>query len=318
MDLNALSTLALLMYLDEGLVTNLSSLMLSGYINIRTTKLIQDRTLLGNAAIEERNRGYEEDRKGDERRDGFKSDNYTNVGSCEESSFNRGFLENREFIRREEEFQRIYTTFTLHSQLIQEIGNKYDVREFDNRTIREGEVKAGDYVSIHGELTSKSVNSYVDSVLTVFNCFGCDNLNKMIPQNSKEKCCMDFNSMNVFMNHLSEILNKNSTEDLILICGDTQVVLNVNDNYFMNNKSYVYDRVDCPCTVFGKVIKVAKSGECVSLLRKTAQQEYYEKVLGNFCTYCDAMTSSGIVIPEMPDLKCEGVSLVVVPISISI
>ena len=95
-------------------------------------------------------------------------------------------------------------------------------------------------------------------------------------------------------------------------------VLNVNDNYFMNNKAYVYDRVDCPCTVFGKVLKVAASGECISLLRKTAQQEYYEKVLDNFCPYCDAMTSSGIVVPEMPNLKCEGVSLVVLPISISI
>ena len=40
MDINTLSTLALLMYLDEGLVTNLSSLMLSGYINIRTTNNI--------------------------------------------------------------------------------------------------------------------------------------------------------------------------------------------------------------------------------------------------------------------------------------
>ena len=41
--------LDLLMYLDEGLVKNLSSMVLSGYIEIRTTKIIQDRTLSGRA-----------------------------------------------------------------------------------------------------------------------------------------------------------------------------------------------------------------------------------------------------------------------------
>ena len=46
--------LDLLMYLDEGLVKNLSSMVLSGYIEIRTTKIIQDRTLSGRAGTEYR------------------------------------------------------------------------------------------------------------------------------------------------------------------------------------------------------------------------------------------------------------------------
>lgn len=116
---------------------------------------------------------------------------------------------------------------------------------------------------------------------------------------------------------MSEILNKNSTQDLILNCGDTPIILNVNNNFFLNNNAYIFDKVDCPCTVFGKVIKVAPHGECISLLRKTAQYNFYEKLLKEYCPYCNNLNSSGIIIPDMPRLKCEGISLIVVPISIS-
>ena len=110
------ATLALLMYLDEGLVKNLSSLVLSGYINIRTTKLIQDRTLAGNAAYDYREHNFNEDRCGEDEKDGFKGSSLTTYDHSEQTSNTRAFLENREFVRREEEYQRIYTTFALHSQ----------------------------------------------------------------------------------------------------------------------------------------------------------------------------------------------------------
>lgn len=308
------SLLALLMYLDEGLVTNLSSLLLSGYINVRTTKLIQDRTLSGNAGYDWREHRFNEDRCGEDEKDGFKGSSITTFEHCEETSNAKAFLENREFVRREEEFQRIYTTFALHSQLRSNLESSSAVKHFDNITINENDVLAGDYIEVKGELTNESVNSYIDSLLTVFNCFGCESLNKIIPSSNKD--ILNFTSMESLLKHLNEILNKNSTQDLILNCGDTPIVLNVNSNFFMNNNAYVYDRIECPCTVFGKVIKVVPNGKCVSLLRKTAQSNYYEKLLDNCCPYCDMLSSSGIIIPEKPKLKCEGVSLVVVPISI--
>lgn len=310
------ATLALLMYLDEGLVTNLSSLLLSGYINIRTTKLIEDRTLTGNAAMDERRHHFDDDRCNEDERDGFKSKSLSNLNHDEFTNTNKGFLENRQFLRREEEYQRIYTTFSLHSQILTQLSTENSIKDFDDITIKDGDVAAGDYVKIKGQLTSQSVNSYLDSVLNIFDCFGCDSLNGILPQTQTANNLINFTSVRNFMNHLNDILNKNNTQDLILNCGETPVVLNVNNNFFMNNHAYVYDRIDCPCTVFGKVIKVAPNGQCVSLLRKTAQQDYYEKLLNNCCPYCDMLTKSGITIPEMPNLRCEGISLVVVPISI--
>lgn len=308
------ATLALLMYLDEGLVKNLSSLYLSGYINIRTTKLIQDRTITGKTGFDNRERNYGEDRSFEEERQGYRNNNCTKLDSFDFSNNTSGDVEDREYLRREEEVQKIYTTFTLHSEIFSSLDSQNIVKYFDDRTINAGEVSEGDYVKIRGNLTTENINTYLDTLLTAFNCYGCENLNKLI--SLKNEDIMNFTTMNNILSHLNDILNKNSTEDMILTCGDTPVVVNVNDNYFMNTNSYIFDKVECPCTIFGKVIKVAPCGDSVNLLRKTAQENFYEKILNQCIGYCNLLNSNGIIMPEMPRLKCEGISLVVVPVSI--
>ncbi|SFU68468.1 hypothetical protein SAMN04487886_110114 [Clostridium sp. DSM 8431] len=308
------ATLALLMYLDEGLVKNLSSLYLSGYINIRTTKLIQDRSLTGKVGFDNRERNYGEDRSFEEERQGFRNNNCTVLDTFDFTNTTSGNIEDKGYLRREEEFQRIYTSFSLHSEIYTSLESQNIVKTFDDRTINDGEVSEGDYVKIYGNLTTENVNSYLDTLLTAFNCYGCDNLNKMV--SFKDKELMNFSTMNNILTHLNDILNKNSTEDMILTCGDTPIVVNVNDNYFMNNNSYIFDKVECPCTIFGKVIKVAPCGDSVNLLRKTAQENFYEQVLNRCISYCDLLNSNGIIMPKMPRLKCAGISLVVVPVSI--
>jgi hypothetical protein len=306
--------LSLLMYLDEGLVKNLSSLFLSGYIDIRTTRLIQDKTIVGRAGVDNHERIFGEDRFSEDERQGYKGSNCLTVEQSDTSSGVSAGLEDREYIRKEEEVKKIYTTFSLHSQIISSLNESNSIKNFDNKTIKEGDLVEGEYVKIRGKLTTESISSYLDSILNVFNCFGCDSLNKMI--GTKSNKFMNFTAMNSFMGHLNDILNKNSTKDMILTCGDTTVVINVNDNFFMNNNAYIYDKVDCPCTVFGKVISIAPNGKCISLLRKTAQHDYYESVLNNCTSYCDLLNSNGIIMPKMPRLKCEGISIVVIPISI--
>lgn len=307
--------LSLLMYLDEGLVTNMTSFVLNGYIEARTSRIIQDRTLTGRAGYDEREHIFDECRNTEDERQGFRGNNCVSVEQADNSNSNNANFENREFIRREEEIKRIFTTFNLHGELFTELDKKNSVKYFDNTTIEENMVKSGDYVRISGNLTSESINTYLDSLVTIFDCFGCDNLNKLAP--IKNNTSLNYGAMKKIFSHLSEILNKNSTQDLILNCGDTPIILNVNNNFFLNNNAYIFDKVDCPCTVFGKVIKVAPHGECISLLRKTAQYNFYEKLLKEYCPYCNNLNSSGIIIPDMPRLKCEGISLIVVPISIS-
>mgnify|MGYP000190959052 CR=1 FL=1 len=83
------------------------------------------------------------------------------------------------------------------------------IKEFDNKTIYEEEVKAGDYVKIHGKLTSESVDSYLDSLLTIFNSFGCDSLDSLVKKS--EIGVFNFKKFNHIISHLNEILNKNNT-----------------------------------------------------------------------------------------------------------
>ena len=315
-------SLGLLMYLDEGLVKNLSSLVLSGYIQIRTTKLIQDKSLSERIGSDNRNHMFDENRGAEDIREGFVVNNNSNVCHNEETWHNKVDAENRDFIRREEELQTIYTTFNLHGQLFQQLDTANKIVKLENTTVREGQVSEGDYIKIKGILTSESIKGYIESLQVLFDCFGCDNLNTIIPSSeSKFKCknrsIFNYTSICKMLSKLNEILNRNNTQDLILRCGDTSPILNVNNSFFMNNTSYIYDMIDCPCTVFGKVIHVAKPGESISLLRKTSQEEYYESVLNSFLPYCNVLESSGIVVPKMPRLKCEGVSIIILPISIS-
>lgn len=119
-----MNDLDLLMYLDEGLVKNLTSLFLTGYIDIRTTKLIQESTLTGRFSTDSRQNSFDEDREGLDEREGYKGTNLSRAEHCEQGMSQGGFIEDREFLRREEELKKVYTTFTLHSQLQEGLDRK--------------------------------------------------------------------------------------------------------------------------------------------------------------------------------------------------
>lgn len=326
-----MDTLDLLMYLDEGLIKNLSSLVLSGYINIRTTKLIQDSTVTGRLSTDSRLNTYGEDREGFDEREGYKGSNVSRANHCEQGNIQGGFIEDREFLRREEEIQRIYTTFTLHSELQTSLESNNMMNTVDNTAIADDTVKAGDFVKINGTLTSESVNSYIDALLNMFQCYGCDSLDNIVKNynikdlsvtsanNNFIGSSLNFNALNNMLSHLDEILSQNSTQDMIMYCGDTPVILNVNKNFFMNNSSHMYDKIDCPCSVFGKVVSVTRQGDTLSLLRKTGQPDYYEHILEQCCGgHCNILKNSGIIVPNKPKFKCNGTTIVVLPISMSI
>lgn len=64
--------LDLLIYLDESLTKNLNSLVIDGYIEKRTSKFIEDRTLSAKTGNEGSNQHYGEDRCVRDERDGYK------------------------------------------------------------------------------------------------------------------------------------------------------------------------------------------------------------------------------------------------------
>ena len=60
----------LLIYLDEGLTKNLNSLVINGYIEKRTSKWIEDRTISAGIKFSDKDLSFEEERCGKDERDG--------------------------------------------------------------------------------------------------------------------------------------------------------------------------------------------------------------------------------------------------------
>ena len=110
--------LDLLIYLDESLTKNLNSLVIDGYIEKRTSKFIEDRTLSAKTGNEGSNQHYGEDRCVRDERDGYKGKNFTEADTITTSNKDNQYLEGKRYVRREEELTRIYTTFEIHQQLL--------------------------------------------------------------------------------------------------------------------------------------------------------------------------------------------------------
>lgn len=306
----------LFIYLNEILVRNLSSLVLSGYIDVNVKRLSSDKTLTGVAGIHKCISEFNENRCADEVSEGFRTNNLIVEDNNKNENSSNLNVENRNCSRSEEEFKTIFTSYNLHRQIMGQLIGSKKIKIISSNFINEDSVFEGDYVKIKGILTSESLISYLDSIINILNCFEFQSLDKLIE--GKLLGLINYKYIRDILTHLVEILNRNNTKDMILICGNTQIILNVNNDYFMSKDAYSYDKVDCPCTVIGKVVKKVSRGQFISLLRKTTQHEFYEKTLDSFKSYFDILNNNGIITPREQRVKCEGFSLMIEPISISV
>lgn len=320
----------LLIYLDEALTKNLNSLIINGYIEKRTSRWIEDRTISAGVRINERDQFYEEDRYVKDERDGYKGKNSTIVGTVTDSCDNGMIFDGRRFVRKEEELTRIYTTFELHQQLVNGLNNSNLIKTLSGNLSDNSSINAGDYIEISGSISSNSVVSYIDAFYNLMNCFGIKNLCEICKNSPKVTATtidlnkntmtniLNFEMMFNQLNYLKTLLKNNNNQDIIINTGSNEVVVTVNNNCFLSPYADAYDKVECPCKIIGKVIKKCGSTECIHLLRKTGQPSYYEKLL-NWCNplRCQ-LEEAGIIIPEEPKWKVQGESLLVIPISVCI
>lgn len=323
----------LLIYLDEALTKNLNSLIIDGYIEKRTSRWIEDRTVSTGVRMNERGQFYEEDRFVKDERDGYKGKNFTQVDTNTDSCDNGMTLDGRRYVRREEELTRIYTTFELHQQLVNGLNNSNLIKTLSGDLSSNTSINVGDYIEIDGIISSNSVVSYIDAFYNMMNCFGVDNLCKFcknIPKNNAnideftsnnigdQSNILNFQMMFNQLNYLKTLLNNNNNQDIIINTGNNDIVVTVNNSCFLSSYANAYDKVECPCKIIGKVIKKCSTTDCIHLLRKTGQPNYYEKLL-NWCNPLRAqLENSGIIIPEEPKWKVEGESLLIIPISLCI
>lgn len=315
-----MDALDLLIYLDEGLSKNLNSLVIDGYIQARTSKFIEDRTLSAKTGNEGSNQHYGEDRCMRDERDGYKGKNFTEADTITTLNKDNQCVEGRRFVRREEELTRIYTTFEIHQQLLQGLNQSNLIKELDDITTTSNlsNVISGDYVKINGQISNESMVSYVDSLSNLLDCIGIDNLNCLCKDNNvQSNYLLNYNTMQKQVTYLKSLLTVNNSQDMIVKCGNTDVVLTVNNSNFINTYN-IYDEADCPCTVIGKVIRKCNENESIHLLRKSGQPDFYENFLGSCSPLMNLLSSNGIYLPQTPRFKVPGESLLLIPISMSI
>lgn len=306
----------LLIYLDEALTKNLNALVINGYIEKRTSRWIEDRTISGGIRFEEKDQIFEEDRCIKDERDGYKGKNYNSADTLTNTKGQSQNLDGKRFVRREEELTRIYTTFELHQQLINGMNDSNLLKGISEQWIND-KVNVGDYIELNGVISQNSVVSYVDTCCNLLNSIGLDNINSIISKKNDLQINNSTIAINQ-MNYLRDSLTSNNTQDVVINTGSNDIVLLLNNQYLFNNYGNIYERSGCPCKIIGKVIRVCDEGNCIHLLRKTGQPEYYESVLGANKTLYDSLKSNGIIIPNEPIYKVSGKTILVVPISISI
>lgn len=309
--------LDLLIYLDEVLIRNLNSVALNGYIDIRTYRRIKDRTFGGNVKLGDRESNSSDFKDQRDKIDGYKSKHKTCEDSYQNGNDRSIGFEGRDFDRSEQEITKVRTIFTLHNDLLNNMYNSNNVRMIDYKTIENTHVGEGDYIEINGCLQEISIPLYIDTLLDTINCYGTDFLDNFIQKDNLRT--LNFNIIYKLLESLRKSITVNGTHDLIIQSGDTSLVCTINENNFLNNHSNIFDLVHCSCRVYGKVMMIKEDNDkCISLLRKSCQEEYYQKIFDSIEPYLEVLKENNIILPKKPECNIKGKMIMILPISICI
>ncbi|GAA0084793.1 hypothetical protein UT300007_12320 [Clostridium sp. CTA-7] len=309
--------LDLLVYLDEALIKNLNSLTLNGYIDIRTFRRIKDRTFGGNVRIGDRESNGSEFRYQKDKILGYKSKHKTCEDNYENARDRSLGFEGRDFDRSEQEVKKISTVFTLHNDLLNKMHKSKDVKKFGSRFIVNGEIKEGDYIQINGCVQETSMPIYIDTLLDSINCYGVDFLNTFLEK--KELKNLNFGIICKLLEGLRKSITANGAHDLLIQNDSASLILTINENNFLSNHSHMFDLVHCSCKVFGKVMMIKEDNDkCISLLRKSAQEEYYQQIIDSIDPYLEVLKENNIILPKKPECNIKGKIIMILPISICI
>ncbi|CUU46621.1 DUF6414 family protein [Clostridium beijerinckii] len=304
----------ILVYLDEILVRNLSSLVLTGFIETITRTQAFDRTL--SAGFHEGDR-IENSNQGSVtriERKGFKDKNELDANNNFEHHQIEKEIDARQCVREERQVKTTYTTFVLNGSLINYFNENKQLQHKNERDIENNNIYPGDLIEIEGTITNKSIMSYIETLINLITIFGAEYLDDLTKECNVK---INFSMCLKMLTYMKSILENNNTTDLIMKCGSGTIILNVNKDNFMNNKFNIFDNINCPCRVIGKVIKTCtEEHDSISLLRKTGQEQFYEKFFEQFTPLIECLEKNDIFVPECPDLRINECAIQIMPLNI--
>lgn len=304
----------ILVYLDEDLVRNLSSLVLTGYIETITLTQSFDKTLQAGMKEGEKLENSNQGSIGKSQREGFRDEN--KLSSCNnlEHRHMEKDIDARQCIKEERQVRTTYTTFVLNRSLIDNLNEKKALLHKDITDIENNNISEGDLIEVEGTVTNSSLLCYIDCLINLIDIFGEEYLNNLIKE---KQIKINFTMFHKMLINLKSILDCNNTQDLIMNVGNGKVILTINRGNFMNSKCNIFDKINCHCKVIGKVIKTCSNGEdSISLLRKTGQENFYEKFFEKAKPLLDCLEENDFFLPECPDLRINECAIQLMPINI--
>ena len=304
----------ILVYLDENLVKNLSSLVLTGYIETITLTQAFDRTL--QAAMKEGDK-LENSNQGSiskSEKEGFKDRNKLDACNNLENHYIDKDIDARQCIKEQRTIQTTYTTFVLNGNLIKYLTENNELMHKDVTDLENDNIFTGDLIEVEGTITNSSLLCYIDCLINLIDIFGADYLNSLLKDVDTK---MNFTMFQKMLTHLSTVLNCNNTQDLIMTVGSGKAILTVNKDNFMNSTCNIFDKINCHCKVVGKVIKTCtEEHDSISLLRKTGQESFYENFFEKAKPLIDCLEKNDFFVPECPDLRINTCAIQLMPINI--
>ncbi|WP_297421575.1 hypothetical protein [Clostridium sp.] len=303
-----------LVYLDENLVRNLSSLVLTGFIETITKTQAFDRTISAGYHQGDRIESSNQGSISRIERKGFKDKNRLDASNNFFNHHVDNDIDARQCIREERQVKTTYTTFVLNGNLMNYFNENNHLHRKNEDDIENNNIYPGDLIEIEGTITNKGIMSYIDTLINLITIFGAEYLDALA------KDCIgkiNFSILLKMLTYIKSILSHNNTVDLIMKSGNGTVVLTVNKDNFMNNQYSVFDNINCHCKVVGKVIKTCTE-ECdtISLLRKTGQEEFFEKFFEKCIPLLECLRSNDILVPECPDLRINECAIQIMPLNI--
>jgi hypothetical protein len=303
-----------LVYLDENLVRNLSSLVLTGFIETITNTQAFDRTL--SAGIHQGDRIENSNQGSISRieRKGYRDKNRLDANNNMENHHIDKDIDAKQCIREERQVKTTYTTFVLNSNLINYFNENNQLQHKSERDIENNNIYPGDLIELNGTITNQGILPFIDTLINLVSIFGSEYLDDLAKNCSGN---INFSMFLKMLTYIKSILTYNNTLDLIMNSGKGRVILTVNKENFMNNRYNIFDNINCPCKVIGKVIKTC-SEECdsISLLRKTGQEEFYENFFEKCKPLIECLEKNDILVPKCPDLRINECAIQIMPLNI--
>ncbi|MCX7951567.1 MAG: hypothetical protein N2594_06400 [Clostridiales bacterium] len=296
-------------YLNKNMILDLYSTVINGYIESKEDMILNSQDNFSKVLLDNKITNSCDNKRTDENDKNNVLDIYKNNTVDLNSS-----QENRLGSKVQTRVKRIYSTFNIFNSLKQAMNNLSIIKPCDNYN----SLNVGDFIELHGTISSNNLIPQIETIMYIFECYDTKVLNKLLPTDDPKYQITTFDFLYNELKTLYNDLNRNNTNNLVVINNSFKCALNVNNTFFLDKSTYIYDYVNCNCKALCKVSRKLKINENINLLSKTCADTYYVEFFNLLQEYLDILKSHGIIVPQRPDCLVEYPAICATPIAMYI